>query len=662
MLLQRAYSTLEVKSVDVDGFTISGVASTPTPDRMGDIVEPKGITFKNPVPLLLFHDSSRPVGTVKFDKPTEDGLTFTAKLVDPAKVTSAALRERIEEAWDSIKAKLIRGVSIGFRPLEDGIEFLRETGGLRFTDTEVLELSLVTIPANSEATITTIKSIDAAHLAALGERQPSSTAPGASGSSRARGRSTMKTISERIAAFRAEKQTKAARLNELVTPTDDGSTRDEAEQQEFENIKVELKSLDDEISRLEYVEQMNKSMATPVAGNTPAAAAASRNPNPVITVRQNVPASIEFTRAVLCKTAAFLEQRTGNLVSALDVAKQRYPDNPRVHEYIKGTVLPAQTGNSAFLGALVDPTNLASEFIDFLRPMTIIGKFGQGGIPALNQVPFNIRVIGQTSEADAYWVGQGKPKPLTQFGVEPVTLTWAKIATIIALTQEQARFSSPSAETLARNAIVAAVVKRADIDFIDPDKSESAGVSPASITNGISALDSSGADADDVRTDLANLLNEFVDADNPVSDIVLIMPAGLALTLSLMVNALGQPEFPTMTKTGGSIVGIPVIASNYAGRFTGHGNIVIAVNPNEIFLSDDGQVTVDVSTEASLEMTNTPSQDGSAGTGAQLVSLWQNNLIALRAERFINWKRRRTTAVAWMDDVAWGSIGSPSLP
>jgi hypothetical protein len=47
---------------------------------MGDIVEPLGVKFKNPMPLLHQHDSEKPVGTVKFDKPTKDGITFTAQL------------------------------------------------------------------------------------------------------------------------------------------------------------------------------------------------------------------------------------------------------------------------------------------------------------------------------------------------------------------------------------------------------------------------------------------------------------------------------------------------------------------------------------------------------------------------------------------------------
>jgi HK97 family phage prohead protease len=64
-------------------------------------------------------------------------------------------------AWQAVKARLVRGVSIGFRAL--GYEPL-ETGGLKFTETEIYELSLVTIPANASATIQTIKSMDRKHL------------------------------------------------------------------------------------------------------------------------------------------------------------------------------------------------------------------------------------------------------------------------------------------------------------------------------------------------------------------------------------------------------------------------------------------------------------------------------------------------------------------
>jgi hypothetical protein len=38
-----------------------------------------------------------------------------------------------------------------------------------------------------------------------------------------------------------------------------------------------------------------------------------------------------------------------------------------------------------------------------------------------------------------------------------------------------------------------------------------------------------------------------------------------------------------------------------------------------------------------------------------MVSLWQTDSIGLRAERFINWQRRRDEAVAYMDGVAYSA-------
>jgi hypothetical protein len=42
------------------------------------------------------------------------------------------------------------------------------------------------------------------------------------------------------------------------------------------------------------------------------------------------------------------------------------------------------------------------------------------------------------------------------------------------------------------------------------------------------------------------------------------------------------------------------------------------------------------------------------------VSLWQDNLVAFRAERFINWGLRRAGVVAAIQSVNWGGVASPS--
>lgn len=152
----RAYSFLQVKSFDEEKRTISGIATTPATDRVGDIVEPLGVKFKNPMPLLWQHRHDAPVGKVKFDKPTAKGITFTAELAQTDE--PGTLKDRLDEAWQSVKLGLVSAVSIGFRPIKYDV---MSEGGLRFKESEVYELSLVTIPANSQAMITALKNFDA---------------------------------------------------------------------------------------------------------------------------------------------------------------------------------------------------------------------------------------------------------------------------------------------------------------------------------------------------------------------------------------------------------------------------------------------------------------------------------------------------------------------
>ena len=78
--MNRAYSFLEVKAVSEGTRTITGMATTPSVDRVGDVVESLGVTYKNPLPLLWQHEHDKPIGLVEFGKPTAKGVPFTAVL------------------------------------------------------------------------------------------------------------------------------------------------------------------------------------------------------------------------------------------------------------------------------------------------------------------------------------------------------------------------------------------------------------------------------------------------------------------------------------------------------------------------------------------------------------------------------------------------------
>ena len=258
----------------------------------------------------------------------------------------------------------------------------------------------------------------------------------------------------------------------------------------------------------------------------------------------------------------------------------------------------------------------------------------------------------QSPSWSANWVGAAKGKPVTKFTFDAATLYWAKIAAIAVIADELVRFSSPSAEARVRDALTKACIERLDTDFIDPNKAVAANVSPASITNLITPLSHTGTDADAVRVDVQTALNAFIAANTNPTSLVWIMPNSLALALSLMRNTLGQREFPDITMRGGTFEGFPVIASQYAASVQGSpvSNIVVLANAAEIFLADDGGVSVEMSNQATIEMSDDPEND----SGAQ-VNMFQTNQIALRAERYINWARGRSSSVVWFDGVAWAA-------
>ena len=134
---------------------VSFVASSATPDRYGDIIDQKGWILKNykknPV-VLLNHDSNQlPIGKgnvyIRNDQLTID-VEFDSE--DP----------RAKEVERKAKKGFMSAVSVGFRPLESKSRSELPTDhkyygqrGMYYSKAELLEVSIVTIPANGEATM-----------------------------------------------------------------------------------------------------------------------------------------------------------------------------------------------------------------------------------------------------------------------------------------------------------------------------------------------------------------------------------------------------------------------------------------------------------------------------------------------------------------------------
>lgn len=666
--MKFAYSILKVKEFDEDSREITGIATTPSPDRSGDIVEPEGAEFKLPIPLLWQHNSREPIGHVIAAKVTKDGITIRAKLV---KVTEPGLlKDRLDLAWQSIKSGLVQGLSIGFKEIE--FSRIEQTYSYRYLKWLWLELSAVTIPANAEASIQTIKSLDTSQRAASGLTLHGvvrlSNPPGVSGNVTVNPKGTNMNIAEQLAAYALKRKTALDRMEAIMAKAaETGATLDEHDSEEYDDLQVEVDTIDKHVKRMQAHEAIMVNKGTVVdatsgmaLANATSTALAQRGSGidigaaRQITVTPNLEKGIPFVRYTLAVLAA-----KGNLDQAAKIARRWKDTSPQVAQCLefaasegghtsallqKTAVAAGTTSAATWAAPLVNYQDMASEFIELLRPMTILGK-----LTKLRRVPFNIRIARQTAGVTGAFVGEGAPKPVNALAFDNITLGWYKAAVIVVMTDELLRFSNPAAEALARQDMLDGIAAYLDVRFIDPSYSGVANTSPASITNGITHRGSTGATVAAITADATYVMNSFVTNNLSLQSGAWVMSPSTALKLGMLRNVNDEFVFPGINIGGGTWFGLPVITSNaVASSGSPTEGMIVLLDQNEILLADDGEITIDMSTEASLQMNDAPS------AGAQsLVSMFQNNMIALRAERYINFRRRRDAAVAVIGNISY---------
>ena len=585
----KAFSQLQIKSFNEAEGIIKGIATTPTTDRVGDIVEPLGVSFTLPLPLHHEHDRKDVVGQVIEATATASGIEFTAHI---AKDVS----DQIAEVWKRVHGGLIRFVSIGFRPLE--YEQIKD--GYRFTKWAWDELSLTTIPANPQAAITATKA-----------------SPKEAPKPQLRGEKSM-TIAQQIAQFQAQKSAALASMDQLVSK---GLTLAGDDETAYSAHEAEVVEIDKHLARLKAAEARQAATAEPVGVKS-------------IRVIDNAPKGTDFVR--YCKAMALSK---GNPMQAVEIAKSmNYGE--RVENVIKAAVAAGSTTSAGFT-ALIQPQIMASEFIDLLRPNLILSKMTQA-----RQVPTNMTFPRATTGTTAGWIGEGKPAPVTNAAFDTLVIGEHRLGAIAVFTEELLRRSEPAAEALVRNDLIATITTAIDTAFIDQANAGVATVKPASIANAAATAAASGTTAAAVRADVKAAYLAAASANQSLASACWVMNPATALGLSMMFNATtSQPEFPGVNFVdGGTFQSLPVVLSTSVPGTIGTGFDVILAVQNEILVAEGG-LAIDASREASLEMSDAPTNDTKTPTATSLVSLWQSGSVAIKAIRDITWLRRRPTAV-----------------
>ena len=470
-----------------------------------------------------------------------------------------------------------------------------------------------------------------------------------------------KTVAEHLAGVKASREAAQTRMNEVAQKSmDESRCMNPAEQDEFDAIKKELENLDSDIRRYSELETMQAKAAKPVAEQAEVNANGIANgdgrtfvPAEVKTV-DKLEKGIAFARYAMCLTKA-----KGNHQMAFQLAQKHYPNTESIVKTLKmqaegadlksmfimkATVPAGTTTDATWAGPLAEPATFMGDFIDYLRPRTLIGQAN------FEPIPFNVRIGGATSGGTAGWVGQGKAKPVTKFDFNDTATQFTKVAAIAVITQELARFNDMAAETRVCNLLAGCVIERVDSDLFDPDIVAVTGVNPAGLLNGVAPVAGpADLDPENIRCALARLWAPWDSTYLGTRPAYYTTPA-VARMLAFARDALGNRAFDGVTPQGGTLDGIPLRVSQYLANNGGSGGApFILVDEAEIYLADDGSVTLDARDDVSVEMDSAPTSNSTTPTGASLVSMWQTNSIAFRAERFIWWGKRRTGSVQWID-------------
>jgi len=147
--IQHSFES-EIKSSETDERGMTFTISTASVDRMGDTIAVDGWKLdnyrKNPVVLWGHDASSLPLG--KASKVWIEG----GKLKAAVEFTPKGTSRFNDTVMEMLKGKFLNATSVGFQPLKyDFSEDPQRRFGIDFIEQELLEFSVVSIPANPEA-------------------------------------------------------------------------------------------------------------------------------------------------------------------------------------------------------------------------------------------------------------------------------------------------------------------------------------------------------------------------------------------------------------------------------------------------------------------------------------------------------------------------------
>jgi HK97 family phage prohead protease/HK97 family phage major capsid protein len=637
---------------------------------MGDVIMADGWELKafsrNPI-ALFNHAPGFPVGRWR-DLRVEDGALRGYLELAPEGTSS-----RIDEIRKLVEAGILRAVSVGFRPIEhEPLDARAPHQGSRFTKQELIETSLVSVPANSNA-LAVAKSLNISPatidlvFAGQGNKNARVMRRGFTGgqadtSRNGKGGSAMEGLSQRITEVERQIVELEDELRDNIEKMDDDNVSDA----EFErNSKLNADLVQKQKTR-EMLINSEKLLARTVSDGNGQQTSRSRALSTTV-LPQMSEHKISAPGIILNKKKDF--DPIEYLVRAATVtyaakAWGRHPEEVRQRIYGEDEVLkvvcdlvlraasaPAMTTVTGWAAELVQPTY--ADLMPLLMPAAIMTRLASRGL-ALSFGTAGRIVIptrSRTPTIAGSFVGEGLAIPVRQGAFTSQTLTPKKMAVISTWTREMNDHSVPAIEGLIREAIQQDTSVAVDSVLIDANPATV--VRPAGLLNGVAATTATaGGGMAALVGDIKALISAITTSTyGNVRNLVWLLNPTDVLSASLtMATTTGLFPFRDEVR-GGTLNNIPIIDSATVPAKT-----MILVDAADFVVAGGEAPRMEMNDSATLHMEDTSPAELVASpstVAAPQRSLFQTDSLALRMVLPLNWVQRRAGTVAWTSSVTW---------
>lgn len=339
--------------------------------------------------------------------------------------------------------------------------------------------------------------------------------------------------------------------------------------------------------------------------------------------------------------------------SMVEVVSKHFANDRELDAVIKASVAPAL---STTVGWAQELTQVGyADFLDALRPNSFFAQLASQGTSLNfgNNQTLNLPSAGGTlGDLSGSFVGEGNLIPVKRTTYASKQISKCRMAVISNFSEQLLASSVPNIQALVTQAMIADTAYAIDTALISATPATN-GLRPAGLLDGVTAGTSSGSTVADIVADIRALVQPIISA-NGGKNIVLLMNPAQALGISLSTTAVGEFLFGDVQTNG--LLGYKVIVSNNVTAGT-----VVAMDASA-FASAFDTPEFSVSDTATLVQANdvapVPNLNGknnilAVDATAQVTSLYQQALVAVRMQMPLGWVMRRDGMVQAITGVTW---------